>query len=284
MAVTTPEEAAAFLAAMRDKSRGGVRVQPPSNLSADGYDAWFSQQKEREKEMKRKRQEAEALLHGYRSSLSHQKLVVTGDEKDREKVWPQTLIENGELTGMDLIEEDEWVDSDGETGAAAIGRLNLSAYFGSPDLNETKVNDTEIGKLNLPKNSDGVAAEAALQRANGGGRAVVFDDVKSFGTITTTPSRDADEENVDMESNVPQRKKEKPVPTPLRHLIPDETAWRDFVCLGRNQFSTVMHRLCVVLFYERESLMPFLFSNHILRGRREISIGEWSVPSLCLLR
>jgi hypothetical protein len=48
------------------KDGTGISHKPPSNLSADGMDAWYLQQKQRELEMRKRRQEAEALLRGYR--------------------------------------------------------------------------------------------------------------------------------------------------------------------------------------------------------------------------
>lgn len=67
--LTTPEEAAAFLAAMRDKSNEReIPHNPPSHLSADGIDAWYRKQKQQERELEQlRRKEAEALLRGYRS-------------------------------------------------------------------------------------------------------------------------------------------------------------------------------------------------------------------------
>ena len=57
------------MAAMRDKSHERqIPHQPPSNLSADGMDTWYRQQKEREQELRERRREAEALLRGYRGS------------------------------------------------------------------------------------------------------------------------------------------------------------------------------------------------------------------------
>jgi hypothetical protein len=73
--LTTPEEAQAFLASMRDKQKAHQVAAPPAHLSRDGMDAWYSQQKKREQELKKRRKEAESLLRGYRSSY------VPGKEK-----------------------------------------------------------------------------------------------------------------------------------------------------------------------------------------------------------
>ena len=67
--LTTPEEAQAFLAAMRDKThRRDNTHKPPSNLTADGMDAWFLLQRQRERELRQRRKEAEDLLRGYRAT------------------------------------------------------------------------------------------------------------------------------------------------------------------------------------------------------------------------
>lgn len=55
---------------MRDKQHQRDKThQPPTHLSADGVDAWYRQQKQRDDELKRRRKEAEALLRGYRGSI-----------------------------------------------------------------------------------------------------------------------------------------------------------------------------------------------------------------------
>jgi glutathionyl-hydroquinone reductase len=69
--LTTPEEAQAFLAAMRDKQhQREVTHRAASSTGAtttDGLDTWFYQsQKLRDKELRQRRLEAEALLRGYR--------------------------------------------------------------------------------------------------------------------------------------------------------------------------------------------------------------------------
>jgi hypothetical protein len=64
----TPEEAQQFLATMRDKSKKeGIDHKPPTNISADGVDAWYMQQRHREQELRLRRKEAAELLRGYRA-------------------------------------------------------------------------------------------------------------------------------------------------------------------------------------------------------------------------
>ena len=70
--LTTPEEAQAFLAAMRDKQHQREITHRAASTSTgatttDGLDTWFYQsQKLRDKELRQRRLEAEALLRGYR--------------------------------------------------------------------------------------------------------------------------------------------------------------------------------------------------------------------------
>lgn len=64
--LTTPEEAHAFLASMRDKSHQRDFLQPAPGQFTGNMDSWYLQQREREQELRRRRAEAEALLRGYR--------------------------------------------------------------------------------------------------------------------------------------------------------------------------------------------------------------------------
>ena len=65
----TPEQAKAFLAAQKNASKKGtVQPTPPSGLSSGELDSWYSQQKAKQAEERRKREEAEAILRGYRGA------------------------------------------------------------------------------------------------------------------------------------------------------------------------------------------------------------------------
>ena len=65
----TPEQAKAFLAEQKIASKkGSVQPTPPSGLSSGELDSWYSQQKAEQAEARRKREEAEAILRGYRSA------------------------------------------------------------------------------------------------------------------------------------------------------------------------------------------------------------------------
>lgn len=69
--LTTPEEAKLFLAIMRDESRRKEEFDhkaPNHHSTTDGMDAWYMMQRNREKELKLRRHEAEQLLRGYRGT------------------------------------------------------------------------------------------------------------------------------------------------------------------------------------------------------------------------
>ena len=56
---------------MRDKQHQREKLhQPPSHLSADGMDAWYLQQRQRERDLKARRREAENILRNYRGGGS----------------------------------------------------------------------------------------------------------------------------------------------------------------------------------------------------------------------
>lgn len=63
--LTTPEEAHAFLASMRDKSNQRDFLHSHQQFTGN-MDSWFLQQRHREQELRKRRAEAEALLRGYR--------------------------------------------------------------------------------------------------------------------------------------------------------------------------------------------------------------------------
>ena len=53
---------------MREKpKKGEIEHQAPATLPTDGVDAWYMMQRQREKELRKRRQEAEQILRGYRA-------------------------------------------------------------------------------------------------------------------------------------------------------------------------------------------------------------------------
>jgi len=80
--LTTPEEATKFLASLRTKEKSSLFLgNPPANLSADGMNAWHLQQRQREKELREQRKEAEEMLRKYRMTMSHGKIPEAEDKK-----------------------------------------------------------------------------------------------------------------------------------------------------------------------------------------------------------
>mmetsp|Transcript_22938 Transcript_22938/g.26154 ORF Transcript_22938/g.26154 Transcript_22938/m.26154 type:complete len:576 (+) Transcript_22938:131-1858(+) len=80
--LNTPEEAEKFLASLRSKEKSSSFLgNPPANLSANGMNAWHLEQRQREKEMRLRRKEAEEMLRKYRMTMSHSKIIVEADEK-----------------------------------------------------------------------------------------------------------------------------------------------------------------------------------------------------------
>lgn len=93
--LTTPEEAQAFLAAMRDKQhQREITHKPPSNLSSDGMDAWYLMQRQKERELRLRRKEAEAILRGYRGCVDPYRTPTNADVS--ESTFPDTTV--GETT------------------------------------------------------------------------------------------------------------------------------------------------------------------------------------------
>ena len=70
--LTTPEEAKTFLATMREAQQKRERLhRPPSNLNADGMDAWFLRQRKEEQQMRNRRREAETIWRNYRGAYNN---------------------------------------------------------------------------------------------------------------------------------------------------------------------------------------------------------------------
>lgn len=165
---------------MRDKIKAS-NASAPSNLSADGMDAWFFQQKQREQEMKRRRQEAEALLRGYRMTMSHDRST-KGQKENR-------------LAGSLAPVRNRLFDKGMATVTETMEDPNSDAY------------ETKVGKLNIQEKNDLESPKAVNE--SGDKRPVL------------TPLR--------AEPTVDPAVKQRAVPTPARPMVPDETAWREFV-------------------------------------------------------
>ena len=204
--VTTPEEAHAFLAVMRDKSKiphATAKKQPPSDLSGAGVDAWYMQQKLREKELRRRRKEAEALLRGYRATYDGK--IIPGREGDDD--WNHAAHSgrysygsNGARTLVKETMEDP--DSDGyHHDAKVIGKLIIAETRGEESMSHLGAHVT---------NAHPVSRDIPEQE----------NDKSNF----KTPMR--------IETTMNPALKQSAVPTPAKHMVPDEREWRDFITTG----------------------------------------------------
>jgi putative glutathione S-transferase len=99
--LTTPEDAQAFLASMRDKQHLRENLhKPPSNLSSDGMDAWYMLQRQKERELKARRKEAEMILRGYRGSGSNSYFTPTNADLSE-----STMTESETVFNYDAVVE-----------------------------------------------------------------------------------------------------------------------------------------------------------------------------------
>lgn len=246
--LTTPEEAQAFLAAMRDKQKAAEAVgKPPAHLSVDGMNAWHYQQREREKELRKRRQEAEQLLRGYRMTMSHDKAHASKPSRDSYGYSPGRggkLFENEKDT---ISETNENIGYGHDNHVREVGRLSIDER--PYHLSGQSRNEREVGRLGIDERawrpSDPFAPTD--QHEIGGrlsGNASASDESDPFasagsnktdgsGFIVETPSNEEKKSDDDKEKEMLHSStKGKKGPTPARALLPDETEWRDFVSSG----------------------------------------------------
>ena len=238
--LTTPEQAHAFLVTMRDKQKAAdvIGGKPPTNLSADGMDAWYLAVRQREREMKARRQEAEALLRGYRMTMSHDKNIVSR-EKGKDGLSPVV----GKLfdDGMSTINESMEDEFDFEGAKREIGRLSIdesifSDHYDSQNRDVGRLLIDDNGRLSgqfMPSSRD--TGRLSIDPPEARGPEQRRD---SSGYVLETP-RNEEEKKTDGEDTMTEKrppqssKKGKRVPTPARAMLPDETEWRDFVSSGK---------------------------------------------------
>ena len=113
--LTTPEQAQAFLAAMRDKQhQREFSHKPPSNLSADGMDAWYLLQRQKERELKERRKEAEAILRGYRGTANNPYITPTHAEASESNMTETSVSETEGMFTYDHVVETPVASSSSE--------------------------------------------------------------------------------------------------------------------------------------------------------------------------
>ena len=202
--LTTPEEAQAFLADMRDKSKMSqiVPKKPPADLSGAGVDAWYMQQKKREKELRKRRQEAEALLRGYRATYDAKGTLHGGDDECHASALP---------VGRHMF------------GAMGLGRATVRETMEDPDSDVYESEGRVIGRLKIVETrGDEQIATGGAESSN---KQVLSRDVPDCDTALRKQLRN---ESTIFSPPV----KPSAVPTPARHMVPDDREWREFVTTG----------------------------------------------------
>lgn len=236
---------------MRGKQKAAEAIgKPPAHLTVDGMNAWHHQQREREMELRRRRQEAEQLLRGYRMTMVPDNLntktsrrdsygysTVRGQlfEKDMNTI-PSESIENIEFDnggierqiGRLSIQERPYHLTGQSRNEEEVGRLGIDERAWKPSDPFDSSNDREVGRL-------GVNVSGSEESDSFGG--AHNKDSESF--ILETPSNEEKKSEgeylsgSDQEMGEPRSSREgKKVPTPARALLPDETDWRDFISSG----------------------------------------------------
>jgi hypothetical protein len=289
--LTTPEEAQAFLASMRDKQKAAEAVgKQPAHLTGDGMNAWHHQQREREKELRRRRQEAEQLLRGYRMTMSHDKATASTTKRDSYGFSPG----RGQLFEKDMGVITESVDNiDFEVGPGnvrEVGRLSIEQrpyHLTGQSRNEQEVgrlgiderawklsdrfapNGRDVGRLNVNASGSYESDPFATGSSKTDGSGSILETLSNEGK----KSEDGKEKGMSLSSMG-----HKKVPTPGRALIPDETEWRDFVSSGEYQMiKSICVRLVVRVVTDR-------FSIRANRTWSAIPTGKWEVSFVCKLR
>ena len=69
----TPEEAEAYLKSVQIIQKKQEKPTPPTNLKSSDLNDWYSQQRHKELDERKKREEAETMLRGYRSKFEYGK-------------------------------------------------------------------------------------------------------------------------------------------------------------------------------------------------------------------
>jgi hypothetical protein len=252
--LTTPEEAQAFLATMRDKSKGSQTVipKPPADLSGAGVDAWYMQQKQRELDLRKRRQEAESLLRGYRATYDGMTMP-GGNHRDDELLSPSG--------GRYMF-------------TSPNTRAMMRETIEDPDSDVYEQRQRAIGKLNIIEH--GHHAEQQQQQFGS--------HVKSkHGTTTDVRDDDSCAKAPRMKETMNSAQKQA-VPTPAKHMVPDETEWRDFIMPGMYCYSVELFRSIILLRMlaavqnQNSESAPLSFY-----CRRKVYCGKRSVSYLCFL-
>ena len=191
----SPEEAEAFLASQRLKRKTKDIPAPPKNLSSADLNDWYGQQRQRELEERRKREEAEAYLRGYRADFVESK-GLSPDAKSHFHSSP--VYEYPRSKDVDTK------DSEDEIGREVAGAIIVEEVVDCSEKMEEKVvnkNNVDATKDDTSEKTsdrtDPVSSETTKESED------VVDDIVNIETviIAAEVTNDNDEEIVDKVSD-----------------------------------------------------------------------------------
>lgn len=150
-AFLTPEEAEAFLKSVQTAKRKQEKPTPPSNLSSSDLLNWYSKQRQLELEERKKREEAEAFLRGYRSKMDYQSggatnsSSINGDDKDGD--GDEKEVDGNRLRGVVVTEGIEHVKTEVEKieKDVALAMDKVLPVSGEEDKRESGKQRTSFG-------------------------------------------------------------------------------------------------------------------------------------------
>lgn len=164
----SPEDAAAFLSEQRAKRKSLVVPNPPKNLSSADLNDWYSLQRQRDLEERKRRGEAEAFLRGYRGFVDsnpkelneqpiEKPLTVTSDAKSR--VYSKVVTATPTVDDAVNVEDDDATlnSENGDTTNKYIDTGLVVAYTDSK-----KETGSEDVKTELPSKEENVDADIKI--------------------------------------------------------------------------------------------------------------------------
>lgn len=140
---------------MRDKQHQREFLhKPPSNLSADGMDAWYLLQRQKERELKARRKEAEDILRGYRGTANP---YITPTNAD---VSESTLTETTVTESDNVFSYEHVIDTTPNNASAAS----------SMEEKKDDAADSALQKHLEPRDESTFVARSLGRASIGGGR------------------------------------------------------------------------------------------------------------------
>jgi len=153
----TPEQAQAYLAQLQIEKKTKVNPIPPTNLPSAELTDWYSRQRKFDLEERKKREEAENFLRGYRSTLDHvnEKSKSPQRKKNTNRVYVEVaensidnvLLEVGKIekevakTLLPKVNENDSQNTKSESDS-------ISHYTDNINETEKAVNGTDIEDRN----------------------------------------------------------------------------------------------------------------------------------------